>query len=94
VANAAKHVFGDEDRGKLGYCDVATHQLNDLSAMRLGWPLGGQEVLVGLDRAWRLPEVIESAMKFWRRKLGLGVDSGKRLQALQGDSHRRFRLLI
>ena len=71
VANATRHVLGDKRRGKWGYGDVSTHQLNACGIMRAGWPLGGQEVLVGPDCAWRLPELIECTMTFWRQKLDL-----------------------
>ena len=71
VANATKHVIGDENRGKWGYRDVAPYQLNSFGIMRAGWPLGGDEVLVGPDRAWRLSDLIKCAMTFWRQKLGV-----------------------
>ncbi len=71
VANATKHVLRHEK--KWGYDDVSTHRLNVFGIMRAGWPLGGREVLVGPDRAWRLPELIECAMNFWRDKLGLSA---------------------
>lgn len=71
LANATKHVLGGEGRSKWGYDDISTHQLNDCGILRAGWPLGGHEVLVGPDHAWRLGELIECAMTFWRQKLGL-----------------------
>lgn len=67
VANGTKHVTGW--RGRLGYDDAQVHQLNTAGLMRAGWPLGGREVLVGERREWRLSQLIESAMAFWRQKL-------------------------
>ena len=69
VANATKHVLGDHPRGKVGYEDVDSQQLNVAGIMQAGWPLG-REVLVGPDR---LSDLLERAMYFWRNKLGLKV---------------------
>jgi len=78
VANATKHVLGDMQRGKWGYDDVNTHQLSAFGILRAGWPLGGHEVLIGPDRAWRLSTLLDAAMTFWQAKLGtLPPSSGR-----------------
>jgi hypothetical protein len=71
IANATKHVVGDEGRGKWGYDDLNTYQLNRFGIMRAGWPLGGHEVLAGPDRAWRVSTLLDTATTFWKRKLGI-----------------------
>jgi hypothetical protein len=79
VANATKHVLGDVQRAKWGYKDIDVNELNGTGIMRAGWPLGGREVLVGLDRAWRLSELLQVAMRFWQAKLGIafGPEAGE-----------------
>lgn len=71
VANATKHVVGAKDRSKWGYNDLQAMEMGQCGVLRFGWPINGEEVLVGPDRAWRLSELIECAMVFWRQKLGL-----------------------
>jgi hypothetical protein len=71
VANATKHVLGHSHRGKWGYDDVSTHQLNTVGTMRAGWPVGGREVLIGSDRAWRLSILLNAAVTFWQAKLAI-----------------------
>lgn len=71
VANATKHVHSRGSRP--GYNQINTMQMNQAGVMRAGWPLGGDEVLVGDLPAppWRLSELIEETLKFWRARLGL-----------------------
>ena len=71
VANATKHVAGATDRGKWGYSDLQAMEMGQCGVLRCGWPINGEEVLVGPDRAWRLSELIECTILFWRQKLGL-----------------------
>jgi hypothetical protein len=71
VANATKHVAGATDRGKWGYSDLQAMETGQCGVLRCGWPINGEEVLVGPDRAWRLSELIECTILFWQRKLGL-----------------------
>lgn len=73
VANATKHVvrYGKPDALKIGYGDVRTEEMGRAGVLRAGWPIAGEEVLVGADREWRLSVLIEAAMKFWRSELNL-----------------------
>jgi hypothetical protein len=37
--------------------------------MRAGWTLGGSEILIGEEHQWRLSQILDIAMAFWREKL-------------------------
>lgn len=69
VANATKHVLRPERSGKWGYEDIDEHKLNTFGVMRFGWPMGGSEILVGPDRAWRLSTLVNEASRFWENRL-------------------------
>lgn len=72
VANATKHVLRPAARGnRVGYGDVETLATSRFGVMRMGWPLGGEEVVVGPEREWLLRHLVEEAMRFWRGKLNL-----------------------
>ena len=71
VANATKHVVGAKERGKWSYNDLQAMEIGQCGVLRCGWPINGEEVLVGSDHEWRLSELIECVMEFWRTKLGL-----------------------
>ena len=75
AANAMKHVKPDRKGSRWGYGDIETYRLNVCGTARCGFPMGGHEVLLGPERAWRLGEVIKVAVAFWRGKLGVAVDS-------------------
>ena len=70
VANATKHVVGAKDRGKWGYNDLQSMEMGQCGVLRCGWPINGEEVLVGPEHEWRLSQLIECAIDFWRGKLG------------------------
>ena len=76
VANATKHVVGAKDRGKWGYNDLQAMEMGQCGILRCGWPINGEEVLVGADHEWRLSELVECVMDFWREKLGLDAPDG------------------
>lgn len=79
VANATKHVLRPAARGnRVGYGDVEPVVTSRFGVMRMGWPLGGEEVVVGPEREWLLRELVEEAMRFWRARLGL-VSAGEAL---------------
>jgi len=76
VANATKHVRRIEPKaqepGRMGYQDIHSLRFNVSGVMRCGWPFSSEpEVLVGENLEWRLVELLECAMEFWRAKLGL-----------------------
>lgn len=79
VANATKHVVRDPKRGRRSdgeawaYTDIDVRPLNQCGVMQAGWPLGGEEVLVGLSRVSRLATLIECAMASWRDRLGIAA---------------------
>ena len=75
VANGTKHVVSD--RGRIGYNDTQVHNTGAIGTLRIGWPKGdNEEVLVDENRDWRLSQLIESAMDFWRQKLGPELEAG------------------
>lgn len=69
VANAMKHVRPHS--GRIGYGDVEVLATNECGVMRAGWPLGGEEVVVGAEREWLLRELVKEAMRSWRGRLGV-----------------------
>ena len=76
VANATKHVERFEPQpgkaGRMGYQDIHSSPLNTFGIARFGWPFSSEpEILVGENREWRLVELIDCAMIFWREKLDL-----------------------
>lgn len=72
VANATKHVLRPASRGnRVGYRDVEVIATNECGVARIGWPLHGEEVVVGPEREWLLSELVEEAMRFWRARLTL-----------------------
>lgn len=72
VANATKHVLRPASRGnRVGYRDVEVIATNECGVARVGWPLDGEEVVVGPEREWLLRELVEEAMRFWRARLPL-----------------------
>ncbi len=73
VANATKHVVR-VPRGasvRPGFEDVRVEEMGRVGFLRADRPIGGEEVLVGADMEWRLSVLIETAMAFWREKVGL-----------------------
>ena len=75
VANGTKHVVRKKKLNKIGYADVQRKETGLVGILRAGWPIGGEEVLVGRNHEWRLSNLIETAMTFWRGKLGLPSDT-------------------
>lgn len=73
VSNGTKHVT--VSHGRIGYNQTQTHEMGAAGTLRAGWPIGGQEVLVGFNREWRLSQLIESALDFWRQKLGPDLET-------------------
>lgn len=67
LANATKHVIA---KNGISHEGMEAKPLNVFGVMRCGWPLGlGTEILVGEKQEWRLVEMLECCMKFWREKL-------------------------
>lgn len=67
LANATKHVIA---KNGISHEGMEAKPLNVFGVMRCGWPLGlGTEILVGESQEWRLVEILECCMKFWRAKL-------------------------
>lgn len=67
LANATKHVIA---KNGISHEGMEAKPLNVFGVMRCGWPLGlGTEILVGENQEWRLVEMLECCMKFWRKKL-------------------------
>lgn len=71
VANATKHVIAFKDR--IGFEDVQSKEMGRFGVQRFGWPFSGTEVLVGDNSQWRLTDLVQAAMTFWRGKLYEGV---------------------
>ncbi len=66
IANATKHV---RPKNGYGHEDMRPYQLNTCGIMRAGWTLGGSEILIGEEHQWRLSQILDIAMAFWREKL-------------------------
>ena len=66
IANATKHV---RPKNGYGHEEMRPYRLNSFGIMRAGWPLGGTEILIGEKRQWRLSQILDIAMTFWREKL-------------------------
>ena len=73
VANATRHVKPDRKPKGIGFSDIQAMDMGQCGVMRCGWPMGGEEVLVGSEHEWRLSDLLECAMDFWRRKLAGAV---------------------
>lgn len=71
VANATRHVVRWEGTNSFGCSAIESMEIGQCGIMRCGWPIGGEEVLVGDEREWRLSELVESTMRFWHEKLDL-----------------------
>ena len=71
VANATRHVHRRDKPSRIGYGDMQPLETGQVGVLRAGWPIGGEEVLVGHDHEWRLSTLIETTMTFWRAKLHL-----------------------
>ena len=69
VANATRHVKRDPKFKKIGFSDIQTMNMGQCDVLRCGWPIDGEEVLVGSEHEWRLADLLEWAMDFWRQKL-------------------------
>lgn len=67
LANATKHVVSKNGMDHEG---MKAERLNVYGVMRYGWPYGlGTEILVGENQEWRLVEILECCVEFWRVKL-------------------------
>jgi hypothetical protein len=74
VANATRHVIRSTKFEAIGYGDIETLEMGQCGVLRCGWPINGEEVLVGPEHQWRLSELIDCTMDFWRGKLGVGSE--------------------
>lgn len=70
AANAFKHVIR-EDPGRWSFGDFSIHDTAQAGIFRVGWPLGGMAVLVGVDKEWRLVDLVVAAADYWRQLLGI-----------------------
>lgn len=75
VANATRHVVRPSKFDAIGYRDIQSMEMGRCGILRCGWPINGQEVLVGPDHEWRLSDLIKCAVGFWREKLGIETAS-------------------
>lgn len=73
VANATRHFKRLRKHRAIGLGEVQAMEMGRCGVLRTGWPIGGEEVLVGTGCEWRLSALIECAMEFWRDELGLPV---------------------
>jgi len=70
VANATRHVERLSKFNAIGFSDIQTINMGQCGVMRCGWPIGSrEEVLVGSAHEWRLSDLLECTMEFWRQKL-------------------------
>lgn len=70
IANATKHVAPTRSE-KWSYADINVINSGQCGILQCGWPIGaGDEVLVGPDMNWRLVELLEIAMDYWRAEVG------------------------
>jgi hypothetical protein len=77
VANATRHVVRLVARDAIGFRDIQAMEMGQCGVMRCGWPMWGEEIIVGTEHQWRLSELIECAMGFWRQKLGLDAAASR-----------------
>lgn len=71
LANATKHA---EAKNKISHEGMIPIPANACGVMKCGQPLGlGVEILVGEKQEWRLVEILECCMEFWREKLASPV---------------------
>jgi hypothetical protein len=71
VANAMRHVVRSSKYDAIGFGDIQTMEMGQCGVARCGWPIGGEEVLIGPEHEWRLSELLECVMDFWRSRLNL-----------------------
>ena len=71
VANATRHVERSSKYDAIGFADIQTMEMGQCGVLRCDWPMGGDEVLVGPEHEWRLSDLTECTMNFWRARLGL-----------------------
>ena len=71
AANATRHVLRPDESSGIGYGDMQRLEIGLVGVLRAGWPIGGEEVLVGREHEWRLSTLIEDALSFWQGKLHL-----------------------
>ena len=69
VADATRHVVRHPRFKAISFNDIQTMEMGQCGVMRCGWPIRGEEVLVGPKHEWRLSDLLECATDFWRQRL-------------------------
>jgi hypothetical protein len=69
VANATRHVERSSKYDAIGFGDIQTMYMGQCGVLQCGWPISGEEVLIGPGHEWRLSDLITFVLEFWRSRL-------------------------